>query len=624
MLAQSVSKKKLFIILGLLLPALALFFVKFRAEREAVRRVMEDLALYEPFLTLEQAEAEVSLLSGRVDVSNVLYSLPDLPGANLKIARLSGLGVDRSTILGNPEEETNADKLVMEGLELTLPDLEKPVLEWGYYEVNDLVLPYRELRRILRERKEARLSAGDRQDLASTLSTLIPLAGRLRSGKEELRNIRLNLMQLAEFDLSVASLESSGQRALDPAKHSGFDLVMDDLRMRNLTVRYNDWSGGEHNSSLGEFRMRGFKMRYQAVLDALSKLCAGFDESEDAMRLLGDFISAAGDYSLDRLEYRDLSIDFMFGLLTIESLEAGQRSLREQGPAVLRNLRVSVMQAERFSLEEIGLDRIVLPEKLVALMRDLGGALGSPSSLEHELSEQPYTFLQGLKVENFYLKNANFMQEARLEHWRTDIDLGERAGLKSNLSNLFLSQQNLRFLRSLLLSELDLDLGSTLEEAGAKGGGLSFNAGLNLDMLIAELLECTTTFAADSQPLGEFKFAMEGSAAKDPSGGYGPVFLRKLELFLRDSGFLDAFFTGKAAEFRSREAAKRHYVETVAAEPNDTPGVATLRNAVRDFVDKGGSLRVTIHNPKRPLQVEDMVDALERGDVDISAKHSNP
>jgi hypothetical protein len=617
-----ISGKARWIVLGLLLLLAVFFFAgKLMLENRAVQRVKEDLALAEPYLILENARVEASLLGRSVTLSDIVYSVPDFPELSVKIASLTAKGMDFATLLGRPGEMSDLDALILEKLEFYLKEAEKPVLEIEYYGLYDIAYNYKGLKAALQESKGSR-------DARARLAALIPHIKNSRLGAESLRNLKINLSQLNLFDFALGAYTTSGQTPLNPESNAGFDTGVDNVRLRDLSLS----SGAPVKFSIGleDFQMLGIKLHYGEIMDVLHKYSMEPSKPED---LLTALLPVVLDYTFERSESKNLRGSINVGeeiSFLLDSVEAGPYNLREQGMERLRNLRVEINRKEVFSLEEAGKDKAVLPKTLIDLISN-PKAMFEDRATQKKLSEQPYDFFKGLKLENIYLKNMQLHLpfNVSLGLWRTDIDLSDKANFKSLLRDLFLSQQALQQLNYLLYREAG-ELGEVLSMLGERENGLTLNSDFNLDMLIERILEFTLTFALEESSLGEFKFALDAlSGPPSPYETYGDPLLRKLELSLADKGFLEAFFRylANSGEYASPEEARADLLAGIEEAEKlfvgENPGIVNLAPALRSFVLEGGSLHFAV-NAENPVLMDDLEEILleNPGQLTVTVQHS--
>ncbi|MDR2051023.1 MAG: hypothetical protein LBQ63_04550 [Deltaproteobacteria bacterium] len=622
------SGKSRWIIPGLVLLLAALFFVgKNVFESRAALRIKDDLALSEPYLILENAEVEVSLLSRSVVIRDIVYSVPDYPELGLRIGSLTEKGIDLSTFLGRPGELSEISALILEKLEISLKGMEKPVLELEYYELNDLAYNYRDMRASLLKNKGVR-------DARARLADTLPYIRNAKPGRDSFRNIKINLQQKGLFDFSLASGSSSGKITLNPESNSGFDTGVDDIRLSNLSLFSEGFAGDFNlNLSLEDFHMQGYKSHYSKLMDLL--IAHSASPEPDPENFFLSLLPVLLDYYYERSESKNLRVSAdltdMGGIslaFSVDSIETGAHSISELGMERLRNLRFEKDRKEILSLEEAGSDRTVIPKALTDLI------LNPKNIMEDEqtqklLSGDPYALLKGLRLENIYLKNLRLPDIASLGLWRTDIDLGDKANLKSLVRDLFLSQQILLQGFDFLEPYGEDEKREALQTLTETGNGLNLNSDFNLDMLAARLLEFTLTFSLEETYLGELKFAMDVlSGPPSPYETYGDPLLRKLEVSFADKGFRDAFlrYLVKSGEYGSIAEAR----DGILAEFDQTDELAgknslfrSLLPALRSFVNEGGSIRLAL-NPENPVPMDDLDKILlENANlVNVTVQHS--
>ncbi len=607
MSATDKKKSKIkFIILGAVaLLAVALFAAKLIIENKAAQRVREDLALLDSFIKLENADVKVSLLSSSITSTNIVYSFADAPGLLLKIGAYTESGVDINTLLGCPGDLTTIDSSVIEKLSVEAKDIEVPLLELEYYEIRDLAYNYRDMRQMLLENKGT-------GDPLAVISKLMPLLGDMRTGKDMGRNLKLNAMQLDLFDLNIGSFATSGQSELNK-ESTGFDMGISNMRMSDITLNGEDaYSGAPYDAKLAEVSMHGLKYNYKAMLEALGS----YQDNQDPLTLLMAIIPSLYDYEFEKFEMKNLEATYESALFKLASVELGKRTLKEQGPNILRGMSLKYGPMDVFSLEEAGMGKFVLSDRLVDIIKNPSSVMNDNTVL-NEFSTQPYNFIKGSKIENFYLKNLNARNMVRLGNWRTDIDLADRANVKSAVAALFISQDALRQLQMITAGEPGLPhmVGALAE----KEGGVTLDADLGVDLLVEKELSGTVTYALSEPTLLETKLAADIITGKPRMyQTYGDPLMRRMEFYIADKGWHDFamahdLYGGNTMSGLDEEIAKAK------------PAHRQLLQAIRAFLKTGGTLQVNMA-PLEPIEFDYLDEAVRNVPeaLGISATHTPP
>lgn len=592
---QSAPSKKKLIIIGLIVVvAAALFIAKITIEKTAAERAREDLTLYEPLLVLESADVSASLLSRSIVYTNIAYTMPDAPEITLKIGKMTQKGIDLSTLLGNPGDITSVGSMTMENMSMLVSSLEQPLFEWEHYQVSDFAYPYRDVREVLLKNKGSK-------DIFKSFSELSSYIGNSRSGPDMGRNMKINLGQLGAFDFELGSFASSGQTELDAAA-TGFDMGVSSIRLNDFLLTFEDsWTDMPYMVKLGEFTMRGLKYNYKAMLEAFAE----YGERKDPITLLVGIIPSFYNYEFDKVEAKNLVATYDSAMFTLESFELGPRTLKEQGPNIVRNIALKYGPVEAFTLKEIGLDKFILSDRLVEVIKNPGKAINEPAFL-NEISSAPYNFLKGIRLENLYIADLKAKSFISVDNWRSDIEFGERINLKSVLRDLYISQDAL--LQVLALTSYNYELQEVLGMLSRLRDGVTLNSEFGLSLLVAKALDYTASFSLKEASLGDFRMSLEGFTDRAASyQTYGEPMLRKMELFFEDAGIRDVIFEYLVASYYDTFEDMNDDLDDLFAELiSESSGVmAEAIKTFQVFMMEGGGIEMIL-NPVTPVPFEDI------------------
>lgn len=602
-------------LVALLVVAAGLIVAKITVENKIKAWAREDLSLYEPLLHLESAQVEASVLRSSVTYKDVVYSIPEAPGLKITIEKISEEGLDRDTLLGRPGETSTMDKIAMTNLRMLLDGQELPLMEIGHYEVADGKYPYRDIRAALLANKGKENLEGLIKSLWGSMQT-----AEMSSGPAVMRDLRVNMRQMHLVDFSLGLVSTSSFRELDP-KVDGYDAAVDNILYKDFTLSGDLRDGSELLATLAGIEIKGLKYNYKQMLAALDAL----DNSADPISALLEVLPSLYNYQFDECTADKLEVKASGAIFTLDKFRLGPRTLKEQGPNTVSGLKLALNGMEIFSLEAIGLDKLVLSDPIVDFMARPKDFLADPTLLM-QYSDYPLTALRGLSLENLYLKNLNVNNMLTLGNWRSDLAIEESIKFDTRLDKLHASKLALSQISMFTMNadELIRDVVGLLAQ---NPEGLTLDGGMKLDIGVdAQTITYDLGFDLDAQNLGAWTLGVEGKTGPPelPFEPYGPELLSKLELSVEDKGLLNSLYNYMAmrGEAENAEAARESLIERLKTPADATAGQANLIRKVSDFLAQGGKLNISL-TPKTPLALDDLdlLDVIEDEQV-LDVTHS--
>lgn len=595
-------KKNTKLILGLaalVLVVAGLLTAKIIVENKIKAWAREDLSLYEPMLHLESAQVEASVLWSSVTYKDVVYSIPEAPELKITIEKISEEGLDRDTLMGRPGETSTMDKIAMTNLRMLLAGQELPIMEIGHYEVADVKYPYREIRAALLANKGNEDLDGLLKSLWGTMRT-----AEMSSGPAAMRDLRVNMRQMDLVDFSLGLLSTSSFRELDP-EVDGFDAGVDNILYKDFTLSGNLRNGSELLATLAGIEVKGLKYNYKQMLAALDAL----ENSADPVSMLLEVLPSLYNYQFDECTADKLEVKASGVIFTLDKFRLGPRTLKEQGPNTISGLKMALNGMEIFSLEAIGLDKLVLSDPIVDFLARPKDFLADPSLLE-QYSDYPISALRGLALENLYLKNLNVNNMLTLGNWRSDLAIEESVKFDTRLDKLHVSKLAMSQISLLARQDNDLALQNVIGLLAQNPEGLTLDGGMNLDLgLYARTITCDLGFDLDAQNLGAWSMGVEGKTGPPelPYEPYGPMLVDKMEFSVEDKGLLNLFYEYLVMQgfAKNVEDARNNALVILDAELDGvSEPKASLLQAIRGFLSEGGKLGLVMR-PESALPSDD-------------------
>lgn len=611
---QSTPRKKTkLIIIGIaVLAVLGLFLAKQTVENKIKAWATEDLKLYEPLLKLESAKVEASWLKSSVTYKDVVYTIPDAPGTKFVISEIVMEGIDSDTLMGKPGDISTLDKIGISDMRLYAEDFEQPLMEIGYYEVKDIAYPYRDIRAILMENKGA-------DDIFGVFQAMLPIlnASAMKSGAGSMSDFKINLRQAGVADLSLGLVTSSGFRELDP-ETDGFEGAMDNAAYKNLRISVSNPDGSEILATLDSLEIRGLKFNYKDLIEAF----ASFDERTDPVTMIMAVMPSLYNYKFDEIRADMFSVSAQGVLFTIDAINLGPRTLKEQGPNSAGNINVVMNGMNVFSLETIGLDKLVLSDTLVDFINRPDEYMQDPE-LFAEFSENPFAALQGTVMENFHLKNLNVNGLVKLDNWRSDVAIDESIMLTSRFNTLQISNLGLRQASMVMMNSSGSQ--DVIGVLAMNPDGLTLDGGLELDLDIdPQTLVYDLAFDMAALEQGALTFALSGMSDQPRYlyQTYGEPLFEDMTITLEDKGVLNNIYKYQAMQGLAADAdgARDALVRELDAK---ITGVgqheAALLRGLRDFMLQGGKLKINFA-PDSPalLDASAIFNNLEAMNVNVT------
>lgn len=598
MTTQNTRKNSKFIILGLVaLVVVGLFVYKIVVENKIKAWATEDLSLYEPLLKLESAKIEASYLDASVTYKDIVYSMPDVPTVKITIDKIIQEGLDKDTLMGKPGDTTTLNKMSISGLRMFVESMELPLMEIGHYEVSDMAFPYRDTRAALIANKDN----PDHMGLFKAMAPIIEKA-QMKSGTSVMRDFKINLRQGEFFDIWLEEATSSGLRSLS-RETEGFDAAIDESALKNLQFSAEMPDGSELSSSLESAELKGMKYNYKEMMAALGEL----NERSDPFAILMAVIPSLYNYKFDSLVMNGLTVNAMGGVFTLDSINLGPRTLKEQGPNLISGMKAVMNGMEVFSLESMGMDKLILSDVIVDFINRPAVYMDDRNLLE-SISENPFVALDGIKLDNLFVRNLSITGMGTLDNWSSNVNIQDSVNITSKIDKLHVSPMALRQAFMFTGGGAAMDILGVL--ASNPDGMLldsEFFSNVQLEAnSVSYELNLNSTIAGQ----GNIHLNMSG-ITDEPEYSfqtYGEPLLRHLEISIRDDGILANSFNymSKRGLADSSEGVKAILVQDIdTALPKAAPNEATILRGVRNFVENGGKLDISLKLPT-PMHLNDL------------------
>lgn len=637
MTEQTQKKQGKLIIIGIIALAVAAFVIfKFsgttqRATEDQLTAWAKDyLKIYEPFIKSESADISVSPATSSVTFKNMVYSVQDVPDTIIKISELSFTEIDYDTVIGNPGETSTMDKITMSGFSVMADQMKLPVIEMAFYEVGDVALPYRALKNFvpavqaMQQKDATGYSRSAREE--EVLALLMPIIANpnAKVGSVAMRDFKINMMQADAFDFRIASYAATGGKLLDRAK-DGYDASLQKMTINGITFAVGDYYS-IYKGSLDSFEINDLKYNYKELFDVLNDTQTPLWQKEQ--RLMEAMTATLYNYEFSGMAMEKFAFSGEGLNLTIESLKNGPRNLQKQGPDVIKNIRASFEGREVFALEALGVDKIILSDVLVDILKNPHANF--ESRLMGMAMTDPFAVLKGLQVDNFYIKNMNVPGYVAIDSWRGDLSCSKTLELKSKLAGLRLSGEALKNLRYITY---DRDIRKIIDTLALNPEGVNLDSsfGINVSPAI-KVLSYGINFDIIDKSFGSFAFDITGKtdSADDALGlGFGEPLVEKFSFSVEDFGILDTFFQAYARDMSG-------YGETVSpvelrkeliseldgniafAEGNELK----IMQGLRSFLEKGGKFSATF-TASQPITMDRLgryIDDPDAFNVEIKNK----
>lgn len=615
MTTQTQRKNGKFIILGLIaLVAVGLFVYKIVVENKIKAWATEDLSLYEPLLKLESAKVEASYLGASVSYKDVVYSLPDAPTVKITIDSISQEGIDSDTLMGKPGDVSTVTKASMSGFRVLLEGAEQPIMEIGYYELNDIATPYRDIRQALIANK-------DNPDLMGIFQAMAPIFEKstIKSGASSMRDFKINMRQLDFFDMILGESSSSGFRALSQ-EADGFDAATDESRAKNIQISADMPDGSEIISSLESIELKGLKYNYKEMMAALGQI----NEQSDPIEIFMAIMPSLYNYKFDSMALNKLTISAFGGVFTLDSINLGPRSLKEQGPNVASGMKASLGAMEVFSLESIGLDKLILSDTIVDFI-NRPDTYAKNESLLASIAQNPFMALEGMKMENLFIKNLDVSGIVKIASWASNVIMHESVKITNKIDQLHVSPTGLRQASMLVGGGEVADL---LGIFAMNPDGLLMDSNLLMDIQIhAKEAAYDVDFDMDAAGQGTLAIKLSGMTDEPVYSfqTYGEPMLQYLDCNITDNGILDNTFnylTTQGHANSPEEVKAIMLAELDESIPTASANEASILRGLRQFIQNGGKLGLTLNLP-HPILIDD-IDMLDTtSNLGLSVTNSN-
>ena len=595
MTTQANRKNTKLIVLGVLaLIIIGLLAGKFVIESKIKAWAREDLSLYEPMLKLESANVGASFFGSNITYTDVVYSMPDLPGMTIRIGKLHETGIDRDTLMGKPGDITTIEKVEIENFTVSVDKLEQPILEMGKYEVTDLAFNYRDTRATLLQSKGS-------DDPMAIFKALAPVmkASVNKVGPSKMENLKINMKQADLVDVRLGLATSSGFRELD-RETEGFDGALDEAVYKDITMDGIVEYDTTFTASLDSIIIKGLKYNYRELFDAL----ASFSERQDPTILIAGIIPTLYNYEFSEIRAENLKV-FVPGAkadFKMASLSFGPRNIKEQGPNVVSKINMTFNGMEVFTLDAIGMDKLVLSDMVVDFVKSPDKYISDMSFLM-QVSEDPFMLFKGTRVENLYLTNLNVQGMASLSNWRADVDMGDTVNISSKFNSLYLSPIALNQVGMFMYGAGYAQ--DTLGMLASRPDGVTMDSNFDLNMDIQKnRIGYSTAFDLTMRQLGVLAFKMDGITAQPKYyETYGDPLLGSLEASISDNGMLESIYNYMASqgEVANAAAVKANLLNELSAELPRARGLeAKLLSGLRMFMERGGRLVMKM-KPDTPM-----------------------
>lgn len=601
------------IVAGLIaLVLVGLFVAKVLVENKIKAWAREDLSLYEPMLKLESADVGASYLGASVTYKNVVYTMPDLPGMKCVIDKITQEGIDRDTLMGKPGDVSTMNKVTMSGLRMVAEDYAQPLMEIGYYEVADMAFPYRDIKAALLENKGS-------EDALALIGAMGPILqnAQMKSGAGIMRDFKMNLRQLAMCDIYLGLVTSSGFMELNKDL-DGFDGGLDNAAYKTLRVTGDMADGSEFVGTVDSVELKGLKFNYKEMFAALDEL----SEQADPVKMLVAIIPSLYNYKFDEVVADKLAVSASGITATLDKIYLGPRTLKEQGPNSISDIKVAMGGMDVFSLEAIGLEKMVLSDTIVDFINRPDAYVNDMSMLS-KFTKQPLLALSGLAVNNLYIENLDAKGMVKLNNWRSDLSIDKNIKITSKINKFYVSNTGLRQL-SMLMMGADESLQDIIGILAMNPQGLTLDSGLAMDFDVQPgtiFYDMGFDLAALDQ--GSLTFKVNGETAQPTRyESYGPPMLGRLNFAIEDKGVLNTLFKYLSMQGLSDtvEGARDALLDELDAEMTEAdPKKAELMQGIRTFLRQGGTLNidVTARTPTL-LDPDDFRDNIDGLTINVS------
>lgn len=365
--------------------------------------------------------------------------------------------------------------------------------------------------------------------------------------------------------------------------------------------------GTNFNTSLDSLVLKGFKYNYKALFEALGNI----ESQQDPTALVPALVQTGYNYEFSeiRAENFNFALPDMKGNFKMASLAFGPRTVREQGPNVASKMSMTFNGMEVFTLDAIGLDKMILSDVMVDFIQNPEAYMKDMNFLM-QVMEDPFMLFKGMRMENLYVKNLNAQGMASLANWQADVAMDDTVHIQSKLQSLYLSPMALRQMGMLMYGTGGYGQ-DILGMLAMRPDGVTADSNFKLDINIAKSsINFDTDFDLTLRQMGSLLFKMAGVTGEpDYYETYGDPLVSNLEISLKDSGILESLYSYMSSQggASSNAAAKAALLDEVDSQLANADAMeARVLQGLRVFLDQGGRLSIMMQ-PNRPMPMSDEV-----------------